>query len=163
MKRNWYISAWGPLEANSVTYYYLYVTNDLWRFQFTSPRQRFFTLPQSPAGDAPSINGNRGNAGDMVSPAQWKAPLNYYVTRSRLLRYSLLYYNLIQNINCLVDIPQVFWALLDPLFKRLAPSAFYQKKGPLMLYICCSPTVHRFFKVLELSVLVSFKDGTVPP
>ena len=163
MKRNWYISAWGPLEANYVTCYYLYVTDDLWHFPFTSPRQRFFTLPQSPAGDAPSINGNRGIAGYMVLPVQWKAPLNYYVTRSRLLRYNLLYYSLYQNINCLGDIQQVFWALLGPLFKRPAPSACYQKKGPLMLYIRCSPTVHRFFKVLELSVLVSFKDRTVTP
>ena len=41
-------------------------------FPFTSPRrqhrrqtrQRFFTLPKSPAGDALSVNANIGNAGD---------------------------------------------------------------------------------------------------
>ena len=37
-------------------------------FPFSSPRrqtrQPLFTLPQSPAGDELSINGNTGNAGD---------------------------------------------------------------------------------------------------
>ena len=51
------------------------------RFPLTSPsrqtRQRWFTLPQSPAGNVLSINGNRGNAGDTGFVGEMESTLGY--------------------------------------------------------------------------------------
>ena len=66
-----------------------------------------------------------------------------------------LFYNLSQNINSLKDILQILWTLLGPLFKGPAPSAWYQKKGPVILYSSCSTTVQKILTVLEISVHLS--------
>ena len=71
-----------------------------------------------------------------------------------------LFYNLSQNIDSLKDILQILWTLLGPLFKGPAPSAWYQKKGPVILYISCSTTVQKFLTVPDISVQVCLKVRT---
>ena len=66
------------------------------------------------------------------------------------------FYNLWQNINSLRDYLQILWTLLGPLFKLEAPSAWFKKKGPVMLYISCSTTVKQFLTILGISAQVSF-------
>ena len=109
-----YHTVWGPLEANYVTWKYMYVKYDL----------------------------------------------NYGVTRSRLLRWAFPIQQSITKYFSLKYIFQVLWTILDPLFKGLAASALYQKKGPVILKISCSTTVQKFLTVLEISVQVCFRGRT---
>ena len=48
----------------------------------------------------------------------------------------------------------------EPLFRGSVPLAWYQKKGPVILYISCSTTVQKFLTVLEISVQISFRGRT---
>ena len=82
----------------------------------------------------------------------WLAPDCWYE--------QFLFNNLSQNINILKDIFQILCTLLGPLFKEPAPSAWYQKKGPVILYISCSTTVQKFLTVLKISVHVSCRGRT---
>ena len=47
-----------------------------------------------------------------------------------------------------------------PLFKGPAPSTWYQKKGPVILYNSCSTTIQKFVTVLEISVQIGFRGRT---
>ena len=71
-----------------------------------------------------------------------------------------LFYNLSQNIHSLKDTLHKLWILLGPLFKGPAPFSWYQKKGPLILYISCSISVQKFLTVLEISLQISFRGRT---
>ena len=67
-----------------------------------------------------------------------------------------LFYNFQPNINSLKDIVQKLWTLLGPL-------AWYQNKGPVILYISCSTSVQKILTVLEISEQVSFRGQPVTP
>ena len=56
-----------------------------------------------------------------------------------------LFYNLLQNINRSKDILQILWALLGPLFKGPAPSAWYQMKDWLKLNNFCSILFNKIY------------------
>ena len=76
----------------------------------------------------------------------WLDPQNFHL------------YNISQNINRLKGIHQILFTLLGPLFKEPAPSAWYQKKGPVILYISYSTTVQKFLTVFEISLQVNFMN-----
>ena len=86
------------------------------------------------------------------------------MTRSRLLRWAFpLLQPIRKKLNSLKDILQIIWTLLGPLFKGPVPSAWYQKIGPVILYISCSTTVQKFLSVLEIYVQVIFRSRTCNP
>ena len=82
------------------------------------------------------------------------------VTSSRLLDKHFLFFNLSQNIYSLKDILQIIWTLMGSLFKGPAPSAWYQKKGLVILYFSFSTSVQKFLTVLKISVQVNFRGWT---
>ena len=74
------------------------------------------TLPQSPADDALSINGNGGNAGDTGLPDEWKAPKIYcwdylyhsttdmsWVHLTTYVKYSIYYTQVYKPISVWLD------------------------------------------------------------
>ena len=71
-----------------------------------------------------------------------------------------LLHDLCQHMHSTKDICQKRQPFLGPLFKGPTPSAWYQKKGLVILYISCSTIVQKFLTVLEISVQVSLWGRT---